>query len=700
LLVRPNGQQGPLEGYTASGIRRFRLPAGILAGNGQSFVTFRYRAGRTAIARYQIARGARLARAWTIEGHFWPATVSADARWIALQQLSRRNTSWFGLFDSVRGRVVDRIELHGSYQAEAMSPNARRLFLIHWTQTTYDLRTFDFTTRKVRPTRLAEPDEKMTGTAATAVATRDGHWLLTLYAEGNGMGFVHALDLRTGIAHCVDLPWRAFDFNVYGTAALSLSPSQDKLYLANPLLGRVTVVDLRRVRVTRDVRFTPVATAALTYGIWPSAALTANGRMLAFSGGRNVWLYDTAYGTVRGPLAAADRAPARTGVQVNITALGFSGRRLVALKTDRTQALFDAGTAQRLDATGPAELFTVRSSFDLTSLVGYDANGGPRFVLPPGRSSADNTRYFSSALGRDGGGTSIERYSPGTGRRLSTHVIPGRWTLGAVSASGRTLAVARHARGTTLVRVLDADTADTLHARKLDGVYTLDAVTDDGNKLFLIQHYRRGNYAVRALDFARNRLWTATLREKGVAEQPLMTGRAAGQVASRDGTWLLTLYLNTKEHKAFVHALNLRAAYAVCIDLPAGGRSMGVLRDYSLTLAPGGDVYASNGALGVLARVDLRQQTVADLLHFASKQSDAGSWSASALSRNGRMLYFANGRSVWRYDTTRGTVRGPFFAPGPVLGFAFSRDGRKLFAARADGGVAAFDAERGTILRA
>src|SRR2546430_13363430 len=57
-----------------------------------------------------------------------------------------------------------------------------------------------------------------------------------------------------------------------------------------------------------------------------------------------------------------------------------------------------------------------------------------------------------------------------------------------------------------------------------------------------------------------------------------------------------------------LHALNLQRAYAVCIDLPSDTHRLRFLRDYSLSLAPDGDVYAANGTLGVLARVDRSEE--------------------------------------------------------------------------------------------
>jgi hypothetical protein len=691
FAVRALGPQGPLVAYdTSTGNWRFTLPQGRLAGDGRSFLSFRFAGKRTVIGRYDMRDG-RFLGASTVPGRAIVGTVSAQGRWVALFRLGRGNVARIELLDTRRGAVVHSVTLRGSYEAEALSPNGRLLFLIHWGRSGYDLRTYDFAKRELRPTTLAEPDEKMTGNAATAIASRDGHWLLTLYVKNDGGAFVHALDLRSGVAHCIDLPWHQMQFVGPATAVLALSPDGHRLYASAPMHGRIATIDLRSLRVIRNRGFAPNA-AELAEGAGLTAAVSPNGRMLAFTRGPALWLYDTAYSVLRGPLSIDASG---------VAGLGFApvGGHLQVLRADGRHVVFDAASGRRVIAEGrvPSDAFAVRAG-GIGPLVGYDARGSsPRFLLPDGRGSADGLHYFA-AVPRAPGSTSIESYSSTTGELLRAYRVPGRWTLGAVSATGKSIAIARHAGGTTWVKVLWAD-GRTVRSRALPGVYTLDAVTDAADKLFLIQHYRRGNYAVRALSFRTGRLWTATLREKGEAEQPVMSGEAAGQVGSPDGRWLLTLYLDTKKQSAFVHALNLRGAYAVCIDLPSNGHSLRQLRDYSLSLAPGGGVYAANGTLGVLARLDLRRQEVTGTTLFGGRASGGG-WSASALSRNGRMLYFASGKRVWSYDTFFDVVRGPQLARTPVVGLAFSPDGRRVFAARADGGVLTLDAARGTPLAA
>ena len=330
LLVRPSGQQGPLHAYDiASGARRFRLPSGVLSADGRTYLaSARAKTNRTTVARFD-ARTGKLRSAWPVRGRWGVAGISPDGGLEVLTRYSRNSTE-------VRAGAA-RYLLHGNYEVEALSPDGRRIFLVHWKNLGYDLQHLDLPSGRLRPTRLDEPDEKMSGTAANATATRDGRWLLTLYVKPDGTSFVHALDLRSGVAHCVDLPLRG-DYPLVAATALTLSPSEDRLYLANPLLGRLTTVDMEELEVTRVIRFGRVAATNYTFGIGPSAAVSPNGRMLAFVTARSLWLVDTAYGVVRGPRP----------IREYVLGVGFTpdGRQAAAV-TAHGRVAFDAATGAR-----------------------------------------------------------------------------------------------------------------------------------------------------------------------------------------------------------------------------------------------------------------------------------------------------------------------------------------------------------------
>jgi hypothetical protein len=331
LLVRPSGQQGPLQAFdVATGARRFSLPSGLLSADGGTFASSaRAKVPRTTVARFD-ARTGRLRSAASVRGRWTVAGLSADGGRVVMARHTRRATEL-----SVAG---SRVLLRGNYEVEALSPDRKRLFLVHWRKRGYELKQLDLDSRRLSPTRLDEPDEKMSGIATNAVATRDGRWLLTLYAKGDGSSFVHALDLRSGIAHCIDLPLKG-DYATALAAALALSPDEQRLYLASPLLGRVTTVDMRELKVTSVSRFRPLSAMAYTFGIGPSAAVSPNGRMLAFVSARMLWLVDTAYGVIRGPKA----------IRRYVLGVGFSadGRQAVAV-TAHGRVAFDAATGARV----------------------------------------------------------------------------------------------------------------------------------------------------------------------------------------------------------------------------------------------------------------------------------------------------------------------------------------------------------------
>ena len=70
----------------------------------------------------------------------------------------------------------------------------------------------------------------------------------------------------------------------------------------------------------------------------------------------------------------------------------------------------------------------------------------------------------------------------------------------------------------------------------------------------------------------------------------LMQGLASGTVASPDGRWLLTLYVDTRRNAAFVHALNLEraASRSASTCRRAGTARSAQLRRWALALAPDG----------------------------------------------------------------------------------------------------------------
>jgi len=205
---------------------------------------------------------------------------------------------------------------------------------------------------------------------------------------------------------------------------------------------------------------------------------------------------------------------------------------------------------------------------------------------------------------------------------LRSRRIRGRWSIPAVtldngttglSADGRTLVLARPTQvfppTTTRLAVLDARRLQVRRHVLLQGFYTVDAISPDGRRLFLLQY---GDdvleYRVRALDTTTGRLAARDIvdpRQPG--EQ--MGGLPMTRVMSRDGRWAYTLYGGGTE--TFIHALDTEGQTAACIDLdmlPAQG-------DFSrvrLRVSPDGRRVDVRDGGRLVATVDARTFHVSD----------------------------------------------------------------------------------------
>src|SRR3954454_18626428 len=145
-------------------------------------------------------------------------------------------------------------------------------------------------------------------------------------------------------------------------------------------------------------------------------------------------------------------------------------------------------------------------------------------------------------------------------------------TTSGLSADGKTLVLARPLSGlgqaTTQFEVLNAESLRFREPISLRGTYSFDAISPDGNLIYLIQYTSAANpshYLVRAYDVRAGRLLHAPVIDPSEAGQP-MTGRPVTRVMSPSGQWAYTLYQGSKEGP-FVHALDTSGHRAVCVDL-------------------------------------------------------------------------------------------------------------------------------------
>jgi hypothetical protein len=322
--------------------------------------------------------------------------------------------------------------------------------------------------------------------------------------------------------------------------------------------------------------------------------------------------------------------------------------------------------------TASAGVFLASTAGASGPVTAYDgASLGRRFELPRGLRAADGSAHFALL------GSELRRYDPLTGRQTKSYELNGTWSLAAVSATARWVVLTR---GTTEVKVLDTQTGKTAHQLKLRGVYLVETISSEGDFLFLQQNFVDGRYAVRGYDLATGTLLPGSLATKGATV--LMQGIAEDTVASPDGRWLLTLYVDTKKNSAFVHALNIVDRFPLCIDMPPCPKcTVAQLRRWALALAPDGrTLFAANPAVGRVAEIHLPTSRVIYQARF--KPNPGATETRAAISPDGSRFVFTNGQAVWSYDTHRGYAQTLVTGIESVADVGISSDSSRLFLAR------------------
>jgi hypothetical protein len=153
-------------------------------------------------------------------------------------------------------------DLRGNFEPEAFSTDDRQLFMIQHlpaeAPTVYRVTVLNLRTGRVVPVfgPFKGPAERMPGIRLQQVLSPNADQLYTLYSSarpgyaphhapvpnGATVSFVHVLSLQDGWAHCVGLPEELWD-RPASEQAMATSPNGRLLYIADPTLGLVTVMD-------------------------------------------------------------------------------------------------------------------------------------------------------------------------------------------------------------------------------------------------------------------------------------------------------------------------------------------------------------------------------------------------------------------------------------------------------------------------
>ena len=199
----------------------------------------------------------------------------------------------------------------------------------------------------------------------------------------------------------------------------------------------------------------------------------------------------------------------------------------------------------------------------------------------PGVSRTGPTLAKAQYVANPGGGTTVVRAINGSGRVLRSVTVRGNMgfplvafdgSVEGLSADGRTLVVAPQRntmyRKSSSFAALDVPSLKVRRLIRLQGDFSYDALSPNGRTLYLVEHMSANDvlrYRVRAYDLSAGRLLKKMVTDKR-RWQSVMTGVPMARAWSFDKRWAFTLYGGGTT--PFVHSLDTRNEYAVCIDLP------------------------------------------------------------------------------------------------------------------------------------
>lgn len=338
--------------------------------------------------------------------------------------------------------------------------------------------------------------------------------------------------------------------------------------------------------------------------------------------------------------------------------------------------------------------------------------------LPFGTPSGDWTHLYWIK------GTELIDTDPRNGSQLHAIQLPADYQLplatgsgipGGLSQDGKWLVLeswdqhnSPEPTATNLVVVNTSFTSTPVQI-ELNGWFQFDAVSNDGELVYLIEYVSNSDYRVR-LYHVKERLLDPSVVVDKTDPKESMTGSRLMGVPSIDGQWLYSVYARQNDG-AFIHALNLGGSFAYCIDLPGAGYSSDPAAfDWSLALSPDGSkLYAANAAMGMVSEVDNSGPALARTAHIDASPVSTRSWAqdvqakelganAAVLSPDGKTLVNAGASGIVWVDTSTLHLRNRALNGWRVWSLGMSPDGSTVFALDDAGMIAELSMGTGTVV--
>lgn len=316
-------------------------------------------------------------------------------------------------------------------------------------------------------------------------------------------------------------------------------------------------------------------------------------------------------------------------------------------------------------------------------------------VLPLGTPSADWNHYYAVR------GGVLDDLDPRSGAVLHSLPLARPYDVPTVAINGMPGGLSQNGRWLVLqtpgqphLLMVDTSFAQRPVAVDLDGSFDFDGISNDGERLYLLQYLSANDYQVRFYDVTAGYLDPTVVIDKFDPAEP-MTGRRLATVASTDGQWQFTVYARANKG-AFIHALLMDSPISLCLELPGSGwNSDSSVFRWSLALSPDGTrLYATNGALGLVVEVAASGDQAPAILRTQSIPKDPlktpmkmGAGDA-VVSPDGHVLAMAGATGVEWVDTATMQPTAHALPSWTVWSLGLSPDGRSLFALKDSGQIA------------
>ena len=168
--------------------------------------------------------------------------VTRDGKRLLLETAGTSTRTRFAVLSTLNLKVQQAFALPGSWAYDALSPDGKTVFLTQVTATDplrYLVRAYDLSARRLVAGAIVDKQEPeaMTGYPVSRVESPDGVWAYTLYTRPGAQPFVHALNTRDRVAHCIDLAWKG-SLDDISSARLTLSQDGKLLVVRSRIDGR------------------------------------------------------------------------------------------------------------------------------------------------------------------------------------------------------------------------------------------------------------------------------------------------------------------------------------------------------------------------------------------------------------------------------------------------------------------------------